>query len=78
MDSVAHPKYDWFMLLVLLLIEIGEKDKWSLRFMNSGQGRVSYDKVMREAERAMSDESYPPELQSVISDIKDMYQSSSS
>ena len=44
--------------------------------MNSGQGRVSYDKVMREAELAMSDESYQPELQSVISDIKDMYQSS--
>ena len=78
MDGVAHPKYDWFMLLVLLLIEMGEKDKWSLRFMNSCQGRVSYDKVMREAERAMSDESCPPELQSVISDIKDMYQSSSS
>ena len=77
-DGVAHPKYDWFMLLVLLLIEMGEKDKWSLRFMNSGQGRVSYDKVMREAESAMSDESYPPELQSVISDIKDMYQSSTS
>lgn len=34
------------------------------------------DKVMREAERAMSDESYPPELQSVIIDIKDAYQSS--
>ena len=63
------------LLLVLLLIEMGEKDKWSQRFMNSGQGRVSYDKVMCEAERAMTDESYPPELQSVISDIKDMYQS---
>jgi len=78
MDGVAHPKYDWFMLLVLLLIEMGKKDKWSLRFMNSGEGRVSYDKVMREAESAISDESCPPELQSVISDIKDMYQASTS
>jgi len=76
LGDVALPRYDWFMLLVLLLIELGEKDKWSLRFMDSGQGRVSYDKVMREAERAMSDESYPPELQSVISDIKNMYESS--
>jgi serine/threonine protein kinase len=77
MDDVAHPRYDWFMLLVLLLIEMGEKDKWSQRFMNSDQGRrVSYDKVMREADRAMIDESYPPELQSVIRDIMDMYQSS--
>ena len=78
MDGVAHPRYDWFMLLVLLLIEMGgkNKNKWRLRFVDSGQGRVSYDKVMREAERAMSDESYPPELQSVISDIKDSYQSS--
>ena len=76
LGDVALPRYDWFMLLVLLLIELGEKDKWSQRFMDSGQGRVSYDKVMREAERAMSDESYPPELQSVISDIKDIYLSS--
>ena len=64
------------MLLVLLLIEMEEKDKWSQRFINSGQGRVSYDMVMREAERAIREESYPPELKSVISDIKDMYQSS--
>jgi len=76
LGGVAHPRYDWFMLLVLLLIEMEEKDKWSQRFINSGQGRVSYDMVMREAERAIREESYPPELKSVISDIKDMYQSS--
>ena len=75
MGDVALPRYDWFMLLVFLLIEIGEKEKWSLRFINSGQGRVSYDKIMREADLAMSDATYPPDLRSVISDIKDMYQS---
>jgi serine/threonine protein kinase len=71
----AHPRYDWFMLLVLVLIELGDKDQWSSRFMDTGRGRVSYEKVMSETERILSDATFLPDLRAVVSDIKAMYTS---
>ena len=71
----AHPRYDWFMLLVLVLMEMGDKNKWSSRLMDSGRDRVSYDKVMSETERILSDAALLPELRAVVSDIKAMYTS---
>jgi hypothetical protein len=75
MDVGAHPRYDWFMLLVLVLIELGDKDQWSSRFMDTGRGRVSYEKVMSETERILSDATFLPDLRAVVSDIKAMYTS---
>ena len=63
------------MLLVLVLIELGDKGQWSSRFMDTGRGRVSYEKVMSETERILSDATFLPDLRAVVSDIKAMYTS---
>ena len=76
MGTNAIPKYDWFMLLVLLLVELEDKDEWYQRLVVEvveGQRCVDYDRVMREADRAACDEAIPQDLRDAICEVKDMY-----
>ena len=77
MGGRALAKYDWFMLLVLILVELDDKNKWSERLVVSDERRVSYDMVMFEADKAMSNETIPQELRSTIAEVKDLYLSAS-
>ena len=73
----ALPKYDWFMLLVMLLIELENKEGWGPRFMEVGHNRVSCDLVMEETQRVINDETCPQDLRAVISEIENAYSSAS-
>ena len=73
MGISAFPKYDWFMLLVLLLVELEDKDEWHQRLIVEGQRCVDYDRVMREADRAAYDEELPQDLRDAICEAKDLY-----
>jgi serine/threonine protein kinase len=73
MGANAIPKYDWFMLLVLLLVELEDKDEWYQRLVVEGQRCVDYDRVMREADRAACDEAIPQDLRDAICEVKDTY-----
>lgn len=82
LGQIAEVKYDWFMLLVMLLIEVKDKEKWHTRFLDEGQGKVSYALVMNEAQRIIEDDATCPcllqELRSTIAEIVHSYVSSTS
>ena len=71
----ALAKYDWFMLLVMLLIEFENKEVWGLRFIEQGQLKVSSVLVMNEALRVIGEETYPHDLRDVVSETVDAYSS---
>ena len=75
MGPVALPKYDWFMLLVLLMVELEEKDKnrWVQRLVAKGESRVCYDLVMQEADKAIGQEALPKQLRDAVAEVKDLY-----
>lgn len=50
----ALPQYDWYMLLVTLLIEFGGKEGWSDRLIRENHQQVSHELVMREADSYLS------------------------
>ena len=60
----ALPQYDWYMLLVTLLIELGGKVGWSKRLIRHdlGHEQVSDQLVMKEVERYLSSSSELKEL----------------
>ena len=70
----ARPKYDWFMLLVMLLIELGNKDKWAKTFIEQGN-HVSEARVMEEAQRIIADTTHGQDLKAVVQEIMDAYAS---
>lgn len=74
--TIAVPKYDWFMLLVMLLIEINGREGWSLKFIKDKEERVDYELIMAEQRRVSSVPSYSTELRDLIADITRMYASS--
>ena len=71
----AYPKYDWFMLLVMILIELENKDDWALKFIEEKHLKVSYDRVMAEAQRVIDNQTYPQDLRACISEIVSAYSS---
>ena len=68
----ALPKYDWFMLLVTLLIELDDKVGWALKLIAPGQHQVDSDLVMGEGRRVAGNESYLPKVQTLIAEIAAM------
>jgi serine/threonine protein kinase len=66
----ARPQYDWYMLLVTLLIEFGGKEGWSDRLIRNdlNHQQVSHELVMREADRYLSSPS--SELKELLGNLR--------
>ena len=72
----ARPKYDWFMLLVMLLIELREnKDDWAKTFIEEDNRNVSEARVRAEAQRVIENTMYGRDLIAIIEEIMDAYTS---
>ena len=72
----ARPKYDWFMLLVMLLIELGDnKDVWAKTFVEEGNRNVSEALVNAEVQRIIADTTFGRDLKAVVEEIKGAYTS---
>ena len=66
----ARPQYDWFMLLVMLIIELGDnKDKWTVTFVDEGGRHVSEARVLDEAQRIIADSRVGSDLKEVLEEI---------
>ena len=66
----AHPQYDWYMLLVTLLIEFDGKEGWSDRLIGNdlNHKHVNDELVMREADKYLSSTS--SELKELLDDLR--------
>ena len=72
----ARPKYDWFMLLVMLLIELGDnKDDWAKIFVEGDERHVSEALVLAEAQRVLADTMRGQDLKAVVAEITGAYTS---
>jgi len=72
----ARPKYDWFMLLVMLLIELGDnKDDWAKVFVEGDTRHVSEALVLAEAQRVLADTTRGRDLKAVVEEITGAYTS---
>jgi hypothetical protein len=72
----ARPKYDWFMLLVMLLIELGDnKDEWAKKFVEDGNRNVSEARVHAEAQRIIANTTYGRDLIVIVEEIMGAYTS---
>ena len=66
----AHPKYDWFMLLVTILIELmPKKHEWAKELCDSGRNVVTFARVEQSLVNAMSSGDVSDPLKSTLSDI---------
>jgi Protein kinase domain len=66
----ALPKYDWFMLLVTILIELmPKKHMWANELCDSGRNVVTFARVKQSLENAMSSGEVSDSLKSTLSDI---------
>jgi len=66
----AHPKYDWFMLLVTILIELmPKKHEWAKELCDSGRNVVTFARVEQSLVNAMSSGDVSDSLKSTLSDI---------
>jgi hypothetical protein len=70
----ARPKYDWFMLLVMLLIELGNKEEWAKAFIEKGN-HVSEARIIVEAQRIIADTTHGQDLKDIIEEIMNAYAS---
>ena len=70
----ARPKYDWFMLLVMLLIELGNKEEWAKAFIEKGN-HVSEARIIAEAQRIIADTTHGQDLKDIVKEIMDAYAS---
>ena len=72
----VRPKYDWFMLLVMLLIELEDnKDEWAKKFVEEGNYNVSKGLVHAEAQRIVENTTYGLDLIAIIEEIMGAYTS---
>ena len=72
----ARPKFDWFMLLVMLLIELREnKDDWAKTFIEEDNRNVSEARVRAEAQRVIENTIYGRDLIAIIEEIMGAYTS---
>jgi Protein kinase domain len=70
----ARPKFDWFMLLVMLLIELGNRQEWTKKFVERDSHHVSEALVTAEARRVIDNhEYYAQDLRGVIEEALRAY-----
>ena len=66
----AHPKYDWFMLLVTILIELmPKKQEWAKELCDTDRNVVTFPRVAQSLVNALSSSDVSGPLKSMLSDI---------
>ena len=66
----AHPKYDWFMLLFTILIELmPKKHEWTKELCDTDRNVVTFPRVAQSLANALSSSDVSGPLKSMLSDI---------